>query len=742
MADVKQLIIELSLENKQLKAEMNAMNKKFTQFNTTSKKSVGMISRVKAGYLAVGAVIGGVVVKGLTSLIKKASDAQETFGKFDTVFKNVKGQADSAAKALADSFGLSSVKAKELLGDTGDLLSGFGFTGQEALKLSDEVNRLAVDLASFTNFSGGAEGASKILTKALLGERESMKSLGIAITEADIKQLAEDKGIVGELDRQQKAMLTLELATRQSKNAIGDFERTQTGFANQSRILKARLEDISVAIGSKLLPGATDFMNFLNDAFDINLDLTTSTEDVTRAYDDYKVALDKASKSTEELTDDQKALNEVQVTTARAKLFKEIDDLNRSFAKQEKEIAKLEKKTKEYNEAVKESEIAIANAKAQGEDQVKVTFENGLFIKELNTRTLDLAKAENVVANTRLKAIQADSELKTKRAELNQETLEAADLSTKMKDVNLLELIGNEDLRKSIAAKAQDIKDGTLVVRDNAEEEAALRRQEREERQADILEKRQQKEEDRLQAQIDKEERINTINEIRSLQKQALEEELIDTMDTKAELKALSDKELADKLESIQKLTDAEKNKSSFLKKLRSEEVQATRTALSDISGLTASENKTLFAIGKAAGIANATISTAEAVAKTFASVPYPLNIPLGIAQGAAGAVQIGKIAATKFEPPKKASGGIIDRVAPANISGEDGIIAAQLGESVLTREATAVLGKDAIDALNAGQSIAPNVTITVVSDNGDEVVDTLNEYFREFGTSRMGLNV
>jgi hypothetical protein len=188
--------------------------------------------------------------------VRAASDAEETANKFGVTFRGINGEAQRTAQSLASNFGLAQDQAQALLADTGDLLTGFGFTRDSALELSEEVNTLAVDLASFTNFSGGAEGASQALTKALLGERESLKSLGIAITEADIQRLAEDKGIVGELTRQQKAALTLELAVQQSGNAIGDFERSQASFANQSRIATARIRDIKVSLGQALLPFA------------------------------------------------------------------------------------------------------------------------------------------------------------------------------------------------------------------------------------------------------------------------------------------------------------------------------------------------------------------------------------------------------------------------------------------------------------------------------------------------------
>ena len=104
------------------------------------------------------------------------------------------------------------------------------------------------------------------LTKALLGERESIKSLGIAITEADLKQFAADQGLVFEqLGRVEKANLTFQLALKQSANAVGDFARTSDSFANQLRILKGELENVAVELGVELLPIAKSLVVGLRD---------------------------------------------------------------------------------------------------------------------------------------------------------------------------------------------------------------------------------------------------------------------------------------------------------------------------------------------------------------------------------------------------------------------------------------------------------------------------------------------
>lgn len=235
--------------------------KQFSSQMQNAQRSMEQVGKKLAG-IGAGLTVGITLpILGIgAAAIKAASDAEETASKFDTVFRDVSKAAQESADTLRNAYGLSSNASKQLLGDTGDLLTGFGFSQKAALDLSTEVNKLAVDLASFTNFSGGTEGASKALTKALLGEREGVKSLGISILEADVKTRVltnTQKGLTFESERQAKAFATLQLAQEQSKNAIGDYARTNQSFANQMRLVKARIEDVSVQFGEILLPYVT-----------------------------------------------------------------------------------------------------------------------------------------------------------------------------------------------------------------------------------------------------------------------------------------------------------------------------------------------------------------------------------------------------------------------------------------------------------------------------------------------------
>lgn len=294
MADIQatRIVIKVSTDADKASKQVNTLNRSLDNTNDELKEAEDRSGRAKKGLSGLGgaAVIAAItaaavgVAKLSKELVLAASDAEETANKFNVVFRGLDSAGD-AAENLAKSYGLSRTASQGLLADTADLLQGFGVSKDESLELSEQVQQLAVDLASFTNFSGGAEGASQALTKALLGERESVKALGIAITETELKRFAEEQGLVfEELGKAEKAFLTFDLAVQQSQNAIGDFARSQDSFANQTRIAQANIDDLKVTLGQGLLPianlgvkafneiaeelqtGATAFRDFITSA--------------------------------------------------------------------------------------------------------------------------------------------------------------------------------------------------------------------------------------------------------------------------------------------------------------------------------------------------------------------------------------------------------------------------------------------------------------------------------------------
>lgn len=193
--------------------------------------------------------------------IRTYSDLEEATSKFYVVFSGLTKQADAEVEKLKQSFGASTLSARSMLSLTGNLLTGWGFGREESLKLSAQVAQLGSDLASFTNYAGGAEGATTAITKAMLGETEMAKMLGIAIkTDSEEfktlkKELMETKGYT---DTQAKALASLQIAMEQSKNAMGDFERTQDSIANRTRIVDNAFQELKANVGRGLADAFND----------------------------------------------------------------------------------------------------------------------------------------------------------------------------------------------------------------------------------------------------------------------------------------------------------------------------------------------------------------------------------------------------------------------------------------------------------------------------------------------------
>ena len=239
------------------KKSTNKMTKGFK--NTSKGIKASTVATIALGVAIVG--LGVIAAKRIFSLGVAASaaarDFEEAKQKFGVVFQSVAVEATKLRDSLANDFGLSTVAATELLSATGDLLTGFGFTDKQALELSGTVNKLAVDLASFSNLEGGAARASEILTKALLGERDSLVSLGVKISEEQVKAqlLADGKDkLTGASLQQAKASAALTLILKATIKAQGDFQRSSTSLANQQKILSGRFEDLLVVIGEKINP--------------------------------------------------------------------------------------------------------------------------------------------------------------------------------------------------------------------------------------------------------------------------------------------------------------------------------------------------------------------------------------------------------------------------------------------------------------------------------------------------------
>lgn len=192
--------------------------------------------------------------------IKAASDAQETLSRFEQVFGDQADAASKFADNLAKSVGRSKFAIQDALSTFQSFFVGLGFNATDARGLSQSLQQLAIDFASFNNLSD--EEAVQRFISALSGSSEVLDRFGINIKQAALEQELLRMGISKswtEVTEQEKALARLNVIMRSmtDQGAVGDAVRTAGSFANQMKRLRGQLHDTAVVVGQALLPVVT-----------------------------------------------------------------------------------------------------------------------------------------------------------------------------------------------------------------------------------------------------------------------------------------------------------------------------------------------------------------------------------------------------------------------------------------------------------------------------------------------------
>lgn len=204
----------------------------------------------RIGKMAVAAFSVKAITDFMGSCLKLGSDLTEVQNVVDTAFPSMSNQADAFAKSAMESFGLSETMAKKFMGTFGAMSNSFGFTEKEALEMSETLTGLAGDVASFYNLDP-TEAYTKIKS-VFTGETETLKDLGVVMTQAALDQYALANGYgktTAKMSEQEKVALRYAFVQDQLSMATGDFIKTQDSWANQTRIMSLRFQSLKASLG-------------------------------------------------------------------------------------------------------------------------------------------------------------------------------------------------------------------------------------------------------------------------------------------------------------------------------------------------------------------------------------------------------------------------------------------------------------------------------------------------------------
>lgn len=189
-----------------------------------------------------------------TAAFKAASDINESLSKSEVVFGNNAKAVEEWSKTATTSFGASQNEALEMVSKFGAMGKAMGLNSEQTKDYSMNLTQLAGDLASFNNIS--VDMANTALTGVFTGETESLKGLGIVMTQVNLQRFAESQGIhkkIQDMTQAEQVQLRYNYVMSQTKDAQGDYMRTSDSAANSAKTFRKSLANLSASFGQFLL---------------------------------------------------------------------------------------------------------------------------------------------------------------------------------------------------------------------------------------------------------------------------------------------------------------------------------------------------------------------------------------------------------------------------------------------------------------------------------------------------------
>lgn len=235
-------------------------------FGGMQKASSGLSAALsKLGKIAAAALSIRALVNFGKSAVEVGSSVAEVQNVVDTAFGDMAYKMDGFAKTSIEQFGMSKLSAKQTASTYMAMAKGMGLAADEASDMALSLTGLTGDVASFYNIS--QELADTKLKSVFTGETETLKDLGIVMTQANLDAFAMANGFgktTASMTQAEKVQLRYAFVTQQLSLEQGDFAKTSHSWANQTRILSERWKEFMSICGQMLIKVLTPMLEVLN----------------------------------------------------------------------------------------------------------------------------------------------------------------------------------------------------------------------------------------------------------------------------------------------------------------------------------------------------------------------------------------------------------------------------------------------------------------------------------------------
>ena len=242
-----------------------------TGVSTVSRGFSAIISAASAVGIALSAafVVDKIIEFGKEA-VSLASDMQEVQNVVETAFGSMSYKCEEFAKTSIETLGMSKLAAKQFSSTYMAMGRGSGMALEEAADMALGATKRIGDIASFYNKS--FEEVDTMLKSIWTGETESLKEIGVVMTQANLQQFAYTQGInkkISAMTQAEQIQLRYAYVMEQTALAEGDFAKTSDSWANQTRILSERWKEFLSIVGSGLIEVLLPFVKFLNRILEI-----------------------------------------------------------------------------------------------------------------------------------------------------------------------------------------------------------------------------------------------------------------------------------------------------------------------------------------------------------------------------------------------------------------------------------------------------------------------------------------
>lgn len=251
---IEQLQVLITANTEMLRKEIAQGSQTMRGFEKDVQGSGIKISSILKKVAAVAGAVAAAVL-----LIKKPLQAALDYIGKDTAYQATMGRWKEATRdfteELKQQMGISRSEMRNFITTIYSMATAMGIGDETAFKLSKSISMLAQDMASFWGIS--TEDALSKLQSGLTGNAIALKSMGIVLTEATVKEVAYASGIAktGEnLTEQQKVLARYIAIMQQTGNMQGYMAATLESPNNQINMLKDAVKTASYTFGQLFIP--------------------------------------------------------------------------------------------------------------------------------------------------------------------------------------------------------------------------------------------------------------------------------------------------------------------------------------------------------------------------------------------------------------------------------------------------------------------------------------------------------